>query len=448
MATAAVLNGTITANGYGGSYRFEYATDANYLASGYDTNTAWVPYAGGASAATVSAQLTGLTRNTTYHYALVASNGVDTVTTGDQTFTTATTSLPPSISQTTGTNLADNTATLQASLDPSGQDTQYFFEFGTSTCAGGTVTPTVDGGAGSLNETVSANVTGLVANTTYMFCLVATNATNTTTSPPQTFTTLTPATVTTGAVSVKGVTTATLPGTVNPNGFDTQIFFQYGTTSQYGQSTAQTDVGSGTTTLPETADLANLVASTTYHYRLVATNGVDTIKGPDATFTTDAPPQPPAFTDPGPSGLDDQDATINASINANGQPTTWTVAYGLTSAYGSTVSGGSAGTASAPAPFSVPIGGLTPDTVYHYQILATNPTGTTTEADHTFKTFTPPTVSTGAASAAGSTSADLTGDGQSERLRHDVLVPVRHHRRLREHNGGRGARGRAARPSR
>ena len=139
MATAAVLNGTITANGYGGSYYFEYATDAYYLANGsLRRQTAPAAYAGSASAATVSAQLTGLTPNTTYHYALVATNGVDTVTTGDQTFTTATTSLPPSISSPRRTNLADTTATLQATLDPSGQDTHYFFEYGTSTCAGGT----------------------------------------------------------------------------------------------------------------------------------------------------------------------------------------------------------------------------------------------------------------------------------------------------------------------
>jgi len=420
VATAAVLNGTVNANGYPGGYYFEYATDAYYSANGstYNQQTQSIAYTGSSSPQAVASQLYALTPSTTYDYELVADNGVDpVVVSANQQFTTAATSVVPTISSPSATTITDNTATLQASLNPEGQDTQYYFEYGTSGCGGGTTTATVDAGAGSLAKTVSVPVTQLTPDTTYTFCVVASNATNVnnatgpTVSAPQTFTTLTPPTgLTADPATAVHITTATLNASVNAHGFPIQVSFQYGTTTQYGFTTTAQSGGSANGVVSVTpVPIANLVSGTTYHYRLVATNGVDTVLGPDGTFTTLAAPQPPSFSDLGPSGLDDYDATINASINAQGQATTWSVAYGTTNAYGTTVSAGSAGNASAAAPFSLALGGLTADTTYHYQIIATNNTGTTVGPDRTFTTLTPPTVSTAAASAPGATTVVLNG---------------------------------------
>ncbi|MFH0888164.1 MAG: hypothetical protein V1871_03030, partial [Planctomycetota bacterium] len=41
-------------------------------------------------------------------------------------------------------------------------------------------------------------------------------------------------------------TTATLNGTINPNGVDTNVYFQFGTTTAYGSSTVPQNIGSGT----------------------------------------------------------------------------------------------------------------------------------------------------------------------------------------------------------
>lgn len=84
-------------------------------------------------------------------------------------------------------------------------------------------------------------------------------------------------------------TTATLNGTVNPNGFTTITRFEYGTTVGYG-SNAEVTLSSadGETVQNATANLANLTPDTLYHYRLSATNAAGTSYTSDATFTTAA----------------------------------------------------------------------------------------------------------------------------------------------------------------
>jgi hypothetical protein len=95
-------------------------------------------------------------------------------------------------------------------------------------------------------------------------------------------------TVTTGAATNLTSTTATISGTVNPNAAATTYQFQYGTTTGYGSVSpgSATSAGSGSAAVSETANLTGLSPSTTYHYRLNATNATGTTNGPDAAFTT------------------------------------------------------------------------------------------------------------------------------------------------------------------
>ena len=74
-------------------------------------------------------------------------------------------------------------------------------------------------------------------------------------------------------------------GTVNPNGFTTSVYFQYGTTTSYGHTTAnQTKTGNAYQNLAD--NISGLSASTTYHFRIVATNTAGTRSGGDKTFRT------------------------------------------------------------------------------------------------------------------------------------------------------------------
>ena len=95
----------------------------------------------------------------------------------------------------------------------------------------------------------------------------------------------TPFAVTKPATSV-GATSATLAGTINPQGIDTHYIFQYGTTIGYGHSTASTDAGSGRGTVAASAPVSGLTALSTYHYRVVALSDAGFRYGLDMTFTT------------------------------------------------------------------------------------------------------------------------------------------------------------------
>jgi alpha-tubulin suppressor-like RCC1 family protein len=95
-----------------------------------------------------------------------------------------------------------------------------------------------------------------------------------------------PTVTSTAATSVK-TREATLNGKVNPNGPDAHYHFEYGTTTAYGSSTPEGDAGFGTSAVPESAKVV-LYPSTTYHYRIVASNWAGTSYGADKEFTTSA----------------------------------------------------------------------------------------------------------------------------------------------------------------
>jgi len=123
---------------------------------------------------------------------------------------------------------------------------------------------------------------------------VFTNELGATTSAAATLTVLgPPPSVSTGGASAVTSTTATLNGVVGPNGRSTSYWFQYGTSGAYGAQTPLTSAGSDSSTHAVSAVLSGLPA-TTYHVRLIATNGYSTQYGGDATFTT--LPLPPTRT--------------------------------------------------------------------------------------------------------------------------------------------------------
>jgi hypothetical protein len=90
--------------------------------------------------------------------------------------------------------------------------------------------------------------------------------------------------VTTGRATNVAKNSATLNGTVNPNGIATTYYFQWGLTSAYGNTTSTQSAGSGVSNVAVSADLTGLTPKTTYHYRLVATNSFGTSYGVDMTF--------------------------------------------------------------------------------------------------------------------------------------------------------------------
>jgi fructose-specific component phosphotransferase system IIB-like protein len=81
--SAAIIRGTVNTHGHPTSYQFQYGTTPSYA----DTTTSQAAGTG-TNALHISANLSGLTAATTYHYRVVASNAFGTTTGSDQTFTT------------------------------------------------------------------------------------------------------------------------------------------------------------------------------------------------------------------------------------------------------------------------------------------------------------------------------------------------------------------------
>ena len=85
-----------------------------------------------------------------------------------------------------------------------------------------------------------------------------------------------------------GASEAKLGALVNPGGIQTSYRFEYGPTSAYGSSTPfpEGSVGEGLESHAVWASASGLAPGSTYHYRVVATNELGTVYGPDQTFTT------------------------------------------------------------------------------------------------------------------------------------------------------------------
>lgn len=171
-------------------------------------------------------------------------------------------------------------------------------------------------------------------------------------------------------------TTATLQGSVDPEGEATTYSFEYGTTEAYGLQTPAAAAGDGTEPVDVETPVSGLTPDTTYHYRVVATNASGTVRGADATFRTAPNPPPPDVSGQrarvdGPSA-----ATITAAVDANGSATTVFVEYGTTARLGSRTPLQPAGAGADPVPVAVALGGLSARTTYHYRLVATNAAGT------------------------------------------------------------------------
>jgi hypothetical protein len=224
--------------------------------------------------------------STTYHFRIVATNSAGTTYGSDRTFTTLSATGPPVVTTNPATLIASFSATLNSSVDPHGLTTSIHFQYGTTTSYGLTTAP--QSKTGNTFQPISANISGLMASTTYHFRIVAANSAGTTYGSDRTFTTLTATgapVVTTSAATNIATSSATLNGSLDPHGLTTSVSFQYGTTTSYGHTTAMQSQ-TGNTYRNIAANISGLTTHTTYHFRIVATNSGGTRLGSDRTFTT------------------------------------------------------------------------------------------------------------------------------------------------------------------
>ena len=134
--TAATLNGSVNANYLSSVVTFEYGLSTSYG----NTMTATQSPVTGNTNTHVSANVTGLTAGTTYHYRVKAENTLGTTNSNDITFTTL--GQVPTTTILAATNITTVAAQLNANVNANYISTVVTFEYGTTTSYGSTVTAT------------------------------------------------------------------------------------------------------------------------------------------------------------------------------------------------------------------------------------------------------------------------------------------------------------------
>ncbi|MGH6876312.1 MAG: hypothetical protein ACREHV_02920, partial [Rhizomicrobium sp.] len=298
----------------------------------------------------------------------------------------------PVVTTSSAEHVTAATAILRGSVDPDETTvTACQFEYGTSTSYGHTApcTPPAPFSGGAAVP-VSAELSGLESNTTYHYRLAASNAGGTVEGQDETLTTLLPApAVTIAPVSQIGRESASFNGTVDPNGADATYHFEYSLDDIHWTSLPEASAGNGAVATSVMQTASGLTPGMPYHVRLVATSaGIvtgESATSSEVTFSTLSAATPRIF-DIAASYVNASGATLSATIDPEGQPTSYQFEYGTTSAYGETVPATPAGPIDTPTRVAQPLSGLAPETTYHFRALASNAAGPSYGPDQTFTT--------------------------------------------------------------
>jgi hypothetical protein len=136
-----------------------------------------------------------------------------------------------------------------------------------------------------------------------------------------------------------------------------------------------------------TVTITGLRPNTTYHYRAKLFKDERTYYGYDKTFTTSGA-SPPSVTTNNATSVSINGATLNGNLGSKGDAASVSVnfEYGLNTGYGSTTS---VQAMTSTGVFDRTVGGLSPNTTYHYRAKASGE-GTVYGEDTTFTTASPP----------------------------------------------------------
>jgi T5SS/PEP-CTERM-associated repeat protein len=97
---------------------------------------------------------------------------------------------------------------------------------------------------------------------------------------------ISPATVSTLAADALSAGAERLNGLANPQAADTAAWFEWGTTTNYGNITPPQSLGSGMVNTNFSAVISGLTVDDTYHYRAVVSNSLGVVFGNDRNFRT------------------------------------------------------------------------------------------------------------------------------------------------------------------
>lgn len=417
--TTAKAEGTVNPETLETFCHFEYVTDDHFINEGEFENPGTAPCdvepLTGSGAQTVKAELTGLAPDTIYHLRLVAANeDGQSEAVAAATFETAAVA-KPLVTTDNATDVEYTTAKASGEVEVANPDaafnapcrfeyvTQDHFEnegeFAGAGEAGCDVEPVGPG-----TTEVKADLAGLSPDTKYHLRLVAANQGGATAvEAASTFKTLAVAKPTVSSVAVGSITatSAHFSGLVDPNAPEAapaepavEAAFKAGwsfTCAPTGcEGPKGGTVAADNTGSPVSDDAINLQPNTEYTVTLHATNlgGEETATA--APFTT--PAAAPDVTTPSSTPLGQGEVGIGSFVTPRNSPITdCHFEYGPTASYGTSVPcAQDPGSGPEPTLVNASLSGLTPGATYHFRILATNATGTTSSDDAIFTVLSAP----------------------------------------------------------
>jgi DNA-binding beta-propeller fold protein YncE len=298
--TSGTLDAGVDPNGGGKvtECKFEYGTSTSY-SGGEVACSPPAPYTGTQS---VSAEISGLTTGTTYHYRIVVKDANGTKYGADQTYTPQ-----PVLGLTTDptTDVGESEATLNGTFVGSGEGTNYYFEWGLTSAYGHTSATAPGASAGSpTGPEVTAlkfQLGGLNPYTTYHYRVVASHGGSGASYGQDEMFTTTPGlpSIVKEYASEVHSDRAVMHAGLNPNGAETAYQFEYVDDAGYQSSgwahatavpVPGDAIGRGRQYQSVSQRVAGLAPGTLYHYRVVATNDVGTSSpGAEHTFSDSCP---------------------------------------------------------------------------------------------------------------------------------------------------------------
>ena len=386
--TGLVLNASVNPNGSAVTEcHFEYGTSESSL-----DDQAPCSYSPGfgETPVPVYAKVEGLSESTTYYFRIYANSAEGESFGSVEQATTLPTA--PTANAVQATAIGHTSATLGGDVNPNDSEvTECYFEWGAAPDAlTNKVSCSSAPGSGSEPVAVSATLAHLEESTDYYFRLVAGNSYGSNHSGREVVATLpnAPGMKSEPARTVTH-TAATLRGEVNPGGALVQeCYFLWGTGVFTNSVPCEpTDIGSGETLVPVTAQLTGLSESTTYQFHLVAINKFGLGENGNRQFTT--LPDAPKAVNRKVEELAAESVLLRAEVNPEGATVTECVfEYGPTPALGkgapcSTLPGGGEQLVKVTAAVS----GLEPLTSYLARIKVRNAFGVVYTGTEAFTTF-------------------------------------------------------------
>jgi phosphodiesterase/alkaline phosphatase D-like protein len=375
-------------------YAFDYNTGEESSCNGESRTEPVSAGTGKGTEATATTAVTGLQAHQKYTVCLVSINESGSqVDSSPVHFVTPAAAPAIEASSEKASNVTPYEATLEAQVNPDNEPTSYAFEYST-TESGGKLTGTIttlqgenplEGGGEQTASAPTGHV--LTPGTTYHFRITAKNGSGSTEGAGEFATPAASAPVIEGE-SASGVTAelATLEAAVNPEAQETTCSFEYGTEPALSSGVTTVPcpaaLGSGYGATGTSVSLTGLIPSTTYYYRVTATNPSGTTTDSTIEQFETGPAAPPVVANEAASQVEQTAAVLEGEITPEHVATNYTFEYLTEAQYnennkaftGATTSRGAnpIGAEEPATKVTAHITGLTASTSYVYRLTATS----------------------------------------------------------------------------